>query len=111
MKCNDKVLELIQDVGFYFGKLQYYYGFIVVVYGFGLIICNEKIWEIGVLLIVLVIIVGLIQMVSKIVVGWVCFSIGVGNSEFDFFNSMFDYYFFFSGYVILVFIMVYVLVK
>lgn len=110
-KRNDKVPELIQDVGFYFGKPQYHYGLTAAVYGLGLITRNEKIRETGVLLIASATTAGLIQTVSKTAVGRARPSTGVGNSEFDFFNSTPDYHSFPSGHAILAFTTAHALAK
>lgn len=100
---HDDIPKTVQDLAFYFGKPQYNYGLTAAVYGVGILTKNEKIRKTGVLLIASATTAGLIQSVSKTVVGRARPSTGVGNSDFDFFNGTPDYHSFPSGHAILAF--------
>lgn len=108
---NEKVPDLIQDVGFYFGKPQYNYGLTAAIYTVGWLTKNEKVRETGVLLIASATTAGLIQTVSKTAIGRARPSTGVGNSDFDFFNGTPDYHSFPSGHAILAFTTAHALAK
>lgn len=110
-KYNDDAPNLLQDIGFYFGKPQYNYGLTAAVYTLGWLTKNEKLRKTGVLLIASATTAGLIQTVSKTAVGRARPSTGVGNSEFDFWNGTPDYHSFPSGHAILAFTTAHALAK
>ena len=111
VRRNAGVPDWVQDAGFYFGKPQYNYGLTAAIYTFGWLTRNDKVRETGVLLIASATTAGLLQTVSKTVVGRARPSTGLGNSTFDLFNGTPDYHSFPSGHAILAFTTAHALAK
>ncbi|WP_234859466.1 phosphatase PAP2 family protein [Aquimarina aquimarini] len=93
----------VKEVGFRFGKPLLNYGLTTSVYALGLITKNEKIRKTGVLLIASATAGGLLQTVSKTLVGRARPLTGEGNLSFRFYSSEAGYHSFPSGHTILSF--------
>ena len=103
--------ELVKDIGWYFGSPQNNYGLTGAVYLVGLFTKNEKIRKTGVLMISAASASGIIQSISKTVVGRARPSTEEGKNSFDPFSSEGAYHSFPSGHTILSFTTMYALSK
>jgi len=103
--------ELVKDIGWYFGSPQNNYGLTGAVYLVGLFTKNEKIRKTGVLMISAASASGIIQSISKTVVGRARPSTEEGKNSFDPFSSDGAYHSFPSGHTILSFTTMYALSK
>jgi len=103
--------ELVKDIGWYFGSPQNNYGLTGAVYLVGLFTKNEKIRKTGVLMISAATASGIIQSISKTVVGRARPSTEEGKDSFDPFSSEGAYHSFPSGHTILSFTTMYALSK
>jgi len=108
---DDDVPELVKDFGWYFGSPQNNYGVTGAVYLVGLFTKNEKIRQTGVLMISAATASGILQSISKTVVGRARPSSGRGKSSFEPFSSKGEYHSFPSGHTILSFTTFYALSK
>ncbi|WP_368671737.1 phosphatase PAP2 family protein [Lewinella sp. W8] len=106
-----KVPRLLDRFAFYFGKPQYNYGLTAGIYTVGLLTENPRMRRTGMVLIASATAAGLIQTVSKTVLGRARPSTGVGNSDFDFFNGTPDYHSFPSGHTVLAVVTAHALAK
>ncbi len=102
-KQGSGVPKPIKDFGFYFGKPLYNYGLTTGIYSFGLLTKNEKVRRTGVLLIASATAGGIIQTLSKSLVGRARPTAGIGNDRFDPFNNEANFHSFPSGHAILSF--------
>ncbi|MEW7290164.1 phosphatase PAP2 family protein [Aquimarina sp. 2304DJ70-9] len=102
-KQGDGVPDLIKEAGFRFGKPLLNYGLTSSVYTLGLLTKNEKIRKTGVLLIASATAGGLLQTVSKTLVGRARPLTGEGNLSFKFNSSEAGFHSFPSGHAILSF--------
>ncbi len=102
-KQEKDIPRVIKDFGWYFGKPQNNYMLSASIYGVGLFTRNEKVRHIGVLLIASTSAAGLIQSVSKNVIGRARPTTMLGKGEFKPFNSAAAYHSFPSGHSILSF--------
>lgn len=101
----------IREVGFRFGKPLFNYGLTTSVYALGLITKNEKIRKTGVLLIASATAGGLLQTVSKTLVGRARPATEEGNLSFQFYSNDAGYHSFPSGHAILSFTTAYAISK
>lgn len=100
----------IRHFGFYLGKPQTFFAFTAGVYGFGLITDNEKVRRAGILVLSGAISSGLIQSVSKTVVGRSRPSNGE-HDEFDFYSNEAGFHSFPSGHSVLAFTIAHAVAK
>jgi len=103
--------DFFREVGFRFGKPAINYGLTTGVYAFGLITKNEKVRKTGVLLIASATAGGLIQTLSKTLVGRARPTTGRGNDSFKFWSSDAGYHSFPSGHAVLSFTTAYAVSK
>ncbi|WP_081415669.1 phosphatase PAP2 family protein [Aquimarina latercula] len=108
---RDDVPDFIRETGFRFGKPLVNYGLTTGIYAFGLITKNEKVRKTGVLLIASATAGGIIQTVSKTLVGRARPHTGKGKDAFKFYSSEADYHSFPSGHAILSFTTAYAISK
>lgn len=101
MEQGEEIPTFIQDAGWYFGKPQYNYSLNGAIYLYGLFTRNEKVRKTGVLLISAASAAGLLQTISKTVVGRARPMTGEGNASFDPFSAEAGYHSFPSGHTIL----------
>ena len=101
----------IRDLGFYFGKPLYNYGFTGSVYALGLITKNDDIRRTGVLLISSATASGVLQTVLKTVAGRARPVAGEGALTFDPFNKEAAFHSFPSGHAMLSFTTAYAIGK
>lgn len=99
---RDKVPHAIKQFGYYFGSPQNNYGITSVVYLTGLFTKNDKIRDTGVLMISSATTAGLIQTLSKTLVGRARPGTGEGKSYFKPFSGQAEYRSFPSGHTVLV---------
>ncbi|ASK30047.1 phosphoesterase [Chryseobacterium sp. T16E-39] len=99
---SPKVPKVIKKFGYYFGSPQNNYGITSVVYLTGLFTKNDKIRDTGVLMISSATTAGLIQTLSKTLVGRARPGTGVGKSYFKPFSGEAEYRSFPSGHTVLV---------
>ncbi|MGS2763258.1 phosphatase PAP2 family protein [Sinomicrobium sp. M5D2P9] len=108
---RDDVPQIIRDYGWYYGSPQNNYMLTGAVYLTGLVTKNEKWRRTGVLLISSASTAGLLQQVSKLVVGRARPRTGKSKDTFDPFPEDADYHSFPSGHAILSFTNAYALAK
>jgi len=101
----------IRDFGWYFGSPQNNYGITGGVYLFGLLTDNEKVRKTGVLMIASATSAGIIQSISKTIVGRARPSAGKGNHHFKPLANESSYRSFPSGHTILSFTTAYAIGK
>ncbi|WP_299152822.1 phosphatase PAP2 family protein [uncultured Christiangramia sp.] len=111
MDQGEDAPELVKDFGWYFGSPQNNYGVTGAVYLVGLFTKNEKIRQTGVLMISAATASGIIQSISKTIVGRARPTGGEGKGSFDPFSSEGKYHSFPSGHTILSFTTLYALSK
>lgn len=99
---SGKVPSVIKKFGYYFGSPQNNYGITSVVYLTGLFTKNDKIRDTGVLMISSATTAGLIQTLSKTLVGRARPGTGEGKSYFKPFSGQAEYRSFPSGHTVLV---------
>lgn len=109
-QAND-VPQGVRDFGWYFGSPQNNYGITSGVYLFGLFTKNEKIRKTGVLMIASATSAGIIQSISKTVVGRARPDIDKGNHHFKPFANNSSYSSFPSGHTVLSFTTAYAIGK
>lgn len=97
--------QLAREFGWYFGKPQNFFPVSAGLYGTGLLIKNEKVRRTGVLIFTSSAVVGLIQTVTKTVIGRARPQAEKGKAEFDPFNNDGAYHSFPSGHAMLSFTM------
>ncbi|WP_298545293.1 phosphatase PAP2 family protein [uncultured Aquimarina sp.] len=110
-KQSEGVPQIIKESGFRFGKPLFNYGLTTSIYALGLITKDEKIRKTGVLLIASATAGGILQTVSKTLVGRARPTAGEGNWSFRFNASEADYHSFPSGHAILSFTTAYAIAK
>jgi len=103
IRQEKKIPKVLKDFGWYFGKPQYNYMLSASIYGVGLFTRNKKIRHTGVLLISSATAAGLIQTVSKNIVGRARPQTLKGNGAFKPFSKKGSYHSFPSGHTILSF--------
>lgn len=108
---GEHIPPFIKDFGFRAGKPLVNYGFTSGVYAIGLFTKNEKIRKTGVLMIASATAGGLIQTVSKTVVGRARPQTGKGKNYFKFYSEEAGYHSFPSGHSILSFTTFYAISK
>lgn len=108
---EDDIPDFVKSVGFRFGKPLINYGLTTGVYAFGLITKNEKVRKTGVLLISSATAGGIIQTISKTVVGRARPVSGKDKDDFKFYSSEAAYHSFPSGHTILSFTTAYAVGK
>lgn len=108
---GDDIPNGIKEVGFRFGKPLFNYGLTTSVYALGLLTKNEKIRKTGVLLIASATAGGLLQTVSKTLVGRARPTTEEGNLSFKFYSNEPGYHSFPSGHAILSFTTAYAISK
>ncbi|MCB7481983.1 phosphatase PAP2 family protein [Christiangramia sediminis] len=111
IKQKDDVPGVIRDFGWYFGSPQNNYGVTGAVYLVGLFTKNEKIRKTGVLMISAASASGIIQTISKTVVGRARPGANEGKGSFEPFSKEGKYHSFPSGHTILSFTTMYALSK
>lgn len=108
---EDDIPMFIQDFGWYYGSPQNNYAINGAVYLYGLFTKNEKVRRTGVLLISAATTAGIIQSISKTVIGRARPKEGTEKGDFKFFSSEPNYHSFPSGHTILSFTTAYALSK
>ncbi|TRO67461.1 phosphatase PAP2 family protein [Christiangramia sabulilitoris] len=108
---KEDVPGVVRDFGWYFGSPQNNYGITGAVYLTGLFTKNEKIRKTGVLMISAATASGIIQSISKTVVGRARPGAGEGKGSFKPFSNEGDFHSFPSGHTILAFTTLYALSK
>lgn len=108
---GEDVPPFLQEVGFRFGKPLFNYGLTTGIYSIGLFTKNEKIRKTGVLLIASATAGGLLQTLSKTLVGRARPDVGEGNLSFRFWSNEAGYHSFPSGHAILSFTTMYAIGK
>ncbi len=108
---RDDIPGAIRETGFRFGKPLVNYGLTTGVYAFGLFTKNEKVRKTGVLLIASATAGGIIQTISKTLVGRARPYTGKGKDDFKFYSEEADYHSFPSGHSILSFTTAYAIAK
>ncbi|NKI25342.1 phosphatase PAP2 family protein [Arenibacter sp. 6A1] len=108
---EEHVPGLIKDAGYYFGKPLYNYGLSGGIYALGLFTKNEKIRKTGVLLVSSGVTVGLLQTLSKTIVGRARPIANEGKGSFEPFSKEAVYHSFPSGHTILSFTTAYAIGK
>ncbi len=108
---KEDVPRLIQDYGWYYGNPQNNYAFTGVVYFTGLFTRNEKIRRTGLLMISSASATGLLQQVSKSVVGRARPRSGLDKNHFKPFPGDSEYHSFPSGHTALAFTTAYAIAK
>jgi len=103
--------HFLQEFGFRFGKPVINYGLTTGIYAFGLFAKNEKVRKTGVLLIASATAGGIIQTLSKTLVGRARPTTNEGNGSFRFYNHEAAYHSFPSGHTILSFTTAYAISK
>lgn len=111
IKQGKDVPPFIKEVGFRFGKPIVNYGITASVYAFGLFTKNEKVRKTGVLLIASATAGGIIQTISKTIVGRARPSTGEGKGSFHFYSKEPEYHSFPSGHAVLSFTTAYAISK
>ncbi len=111
VKQGEDIPSGIREVSFRFGKPLLNYGLTTSVYALGLITKNEKIRKTGVLLIASATAGGLLQTMSKTLVGRARPLTDEGNLSFRFWSSEAGYHSFPSGHTILSFTTAYAIGK
>ena len=101
---------LVRDFGWYFGSPQNFFLVSAGIYGFGLITNNEKVRYTGVLVVTSAASAGLIQSLSKTLVGRTRPTDGQKN-EFDFYSNEAGKHSFPSGHTVLSFSMAHAIAK
>lgn len=97
---NENAPQVLKEFGWYFGSPQNFFMVSAGIYGFGLITDNEKVRETGVLIIGSAVTSGIIQTLSKNIVGRARPTDGDRN-DFDMFSKEAGYHSFPSGHTIL----------
>lgn len=110
-KQEEDIPHFIKEVGFRFGKPVVNYGITAGVYAFGLFTKNEKVRKTGVLLIASATAGGIIQTISKTLVGRARPTTGEGKGSFHFYSNEPEYHSFPSGHTILSFTTAYAISK
>jgi len=108
---EDAIPGVVKEVGFRFGKPLVNYGLTAGIYTFGLLTKNEKVRKTGVLLIASATAGGIIQTISKTLIGRARPYTGKGNDSFKFYSNEADYHSFPSGHSILSFTTAYAIGK
>ncbi len=108
---EEGVPDFITEASFRFGKPLFNYGLTTSVYALGLVTKNEKIRRTGVLLIASATAGGILQTVSKTLVGRARPTTGEGNLSFRFWSSEAGFHSFPSGHAILAFTTAYAIGK
>lgn len=109
-KQNDHAPKVLKEFGWYFGSPQNFFMLSAGIYGFGLITKNEKVIHTGVLIIASATTAGIIQSLSKNIVGRARPYAGDKN-DFDPFSKEGDYHSFPSGHAVLSFSMAHSIAK
>ncbi|WP_299217972.1 phosphatase PAP2 family protein [uncultured Aquimarina sp.] len=108
---SEGVPDIIKESGFRFGKPLFNYGLTTSIYALGLITKDEKIRKTGVLLIASATAGGILQTVSKTLVGRARPTTEEGSLSFRFNSSEAGYHSFPSGHAILSFTTAYAIAK
>ena len=108
---EDDIPMFIQDFGWYYGSPQNNYAINGAVYLYGLFTKNEKVRKTGVLMISAATTAGIIQSISKTVIGRARPKEGTEKGDFKFFSTEPNYHSFPSGHTILSFTTAYALSK
>lgn len=108
---SESIPKAIQDYGWYYGNPQNNYALTGTVYLTGLVTKNEKLRRTGVLMIASASAAGLLQQVSKRIVGRARPRSGKGKDYFSPLASDSDYYSFPSGHAVLAFTNAYAIGK
>lgn len=111
IRFDDDIPKGIEDAAFYFGKPQYNYGLTATVFAIGILSKNPKIRRSSTLLISSATAAGLIQSVSKTVVGRARPSAFEGSRSFKLFSPEPNFHSFPSGHTILAFTTAYAIGK
>ncbi|PYE82599.1 PAP2 superfamily protein [Winogradskyella epiphytica] len=110
LKQNKDVPNVLKEFGWYFGSPQNFFMVTTGVYGYGLITDNEKVRKTGILIISGAVTTGIIQSLSKTIVGRARPKHGP-HDEFSPFSSASEYHSFPSGHAILTFTMAHAIAK
>jgi membrane-associated phospholipid phosphatase len=111
LKQNKNAPNILKEFGFYYGSPQNFFIVSGGIYGVGLLTNNEKIRKTAVLIITSAAVSGLIQSVSKTVIGRARPSNGADKFDFDFFSNEAGYHSLPSGHTVLTFSMAHSIAK
>ncbi|MCH4553230.1 phosphatase PAP2 family protein [Aestuariibaculum lutulentum] len=100
LEQGENAPQVLKEFGWYFGSPQNFFMISAGIYGFGLITDNEKVRETGVLIIGSAVTSGIIQTLSKNIIGRARPTDGDRN-DFDMFSKEAGYHSFPSGHTIL----------
>lgn len=103
LKRNEHVPEFFKDFGWYGGSPQNFFMVTGSIYGIGLFTRNEKIRHTGVLIIASAAATGIIQSLTKTIVGRARPTNETGKSDFKFWSHEAAYHSFPSGHAVLAF--------
>lgn len=110
LRQEQDIPNAIKDFGWYFGSPQNFFIISSGVYGFGLITDNENLRRTGVLIVSSAVASGIIQSVTKTVVGRARPTTG-SHDEFNFFSNEPSFHSFPSGHAVLSFTMAHAIAK
>ena len=100
-KQEPNVPEIIKDFGWYVGNPQNYFAVTTGIYGFGLLTKNEKVRKTGVLIIASSFATGILQSITKTVVGRARPTENIGSASFEPFSKAPGFHSFPSGHTVL----------
>lgn len=111
LKQDKNVPNILKEFGFYFGSPQNFFIISGGIYGVGLLTKNEKVRKTAILIITSAAVSGLIQSVTKTVIGRARPSNGADKFDFDFFSNEAGYHSLPSGHTVLTFSMAHSIAK